>query len=269
MKIEAIDHVHFCVPDLERAMVVLKTLAGGEFGNIYGGEELNARGAWNSIGLDVIQPIRDTEPVFGGSAPLRKGIVGASFRVRDLDARVPEVEALGLRLIGRFGSEESGFGKFIEQAQFSPADTFGATVELCEYVLPGYVPGSPFGEVIDCIELYVEDLEKAAGLFASITGAVFSPTETIDRIKAGSAANALGLRIIQPLSPESPIARIIAEKGEGFGAISFRTANLEKSIAQARSIGLEVAEQGAAENGSRQAQFGAKDTFGIIMKLTE
>lgn len=269
MQIEAIDHVHFCVPDLEKAMNLFKVLVGGEFGEMYGGEAVNARGVWNTIGLDLIQPIRDAEPVFGGSGILRKGIVGVSFRVHDIDARIPEVQAFGLHLVSRVSSEDVGFGKLIVQAQFHPANSFGATVELCEYVLPGYVHEAPFRHIIDHVELYARDLERATKLFADLTGAGFPPAETLDEIKAKAATHPLGLKVTQPTSPASPIARTIAEKGEGFHAIAFRAANLEESIARARSAGLKMVRQTGGGGAPRQVEFHPGDSFGVTMKFVE
>lgn len=267
MKVEAIDHVHFLVPDLEKAVRLFKTLVGGEFGDTYGGEAVNARGIWNSIGLDLIQPIKDSEPIFGGSTIQRKGITGVSFGVRNLDARIPEVQALGLHLVSRLSSEDVGFGKFIVQAQFHPANSFGAMVEISEYVLPGYVHDSPFRHIIDRVELYVEDLEKPSRLFANLMGSEFSPAETISSIKDRSVMHPMGLRIVQPLSPDSPIARTIAEKGEGFHAVAFRTSNLEESIARGRSVGLKVVSQEDGKDEFSQVEFDPKDSFGVTIKL--
>lgn len=267
MKIEGIDHVHFVVPELESAKRLFEVLVGGEFGDVYGGEEFNAWGVFHTAGLDVVQPIRDTEPVFGTVNV--KGITGVSFRVKDLDARIPEVEALGLHLVSRVDSESTGFGKFIVQAQFNPADSFGAMVEICEYVLPGYSPDTPFRHIIDHVELYTQNMEKATRLFADLTGAEFSPAETVHEIKAKAAMHPLGLQITQPISSDSPIARDITEKGEGFHAIAFRTSNLKEGIAKARSTGLKLVRQTGGNETPKQVEFDPADSFGMTVKLVE
>lgn len=269
MNVEAIDHVHFLVPELESAKHLFEVLVGGEFGDVYGGEEVNAWGVWHTAGLDVVQPIRDTEPVFGAAIVKRKGITGVSFRVKDLDARIPELEALGLHLISRVGSEDIGYGKFIVQAQFHPADSFGATVEICEYVLPGYSPGTPFRHIIDHVELYTQNLEKATRLFADLTGAEFSPPETVHEIKAKAAMHPLGLQVTQPISSDSPIARDIIEKGEGFHAIAFRTSNLKEGIANAQSAGLRLVRQTGGKETPKQTEFDPSNSFGMTVKLVE
>jgi catechol 2,3-dioxygenase-like lactoylglutathione lyase family enzyme len=268
VKVEAIDHLHLLVPDLKRVGALFGALIGGEFTAPYGGEPWNAWSVWYGLGgMEIMEPIRPTEPILGGHPSDRMGIFGIAFRVTDLDARVPDVEALGLRLRSRMGSEETGFGKWIRQAQFDP--TFGTVIEIAQRERPDDPLYSAFRQVIDHVEFYVRDLPRAVALFSALTGWEFPAPATIDEINATSTMNALGLKITQPVSADSPVARTIAGWGEGIRVLALATANLEASIAKAHAVGLRLVSHSRSKGLPREAQFDPSDTFGLVVKLVE
>ncbi|MBP1687229.1 MAG: methylmalonyl-CoA epimerase [Deltaproteobacteria bacterium] len=270
MKVEAIDHLHLLVPDLKQVGALFGALIGGEFTEPYGGEPWNAWSVWYGLGgMEIMEPIRQMEPILGGHPSDRMGIFGIAFRVTDLDARVPDVEALGLRLRSRMGSEETGFGKWIRQAQFDPSDSFGAVIEIAQRELPDDPLYSAFRQIIDHVEFFVHDLPRAVGLFSALTGWEFPAPVTIDQIKARSTLNALGLKITQPVSADSPVADTLARLGEGIRVLALATSNLEASIAKAQAVGLRLVSHGCPNGLSREVQFDPADTFGLVLKLVE
>lgn len=269
MKIEAIDHLHIFVPNLEKAKELFGALMGGGFTDTYGGDAYNCWNVYNFSGAELTEPIRAAEPLWAGLTCKRMGIFGISFLIKDIDARVAEVKGLGIRLLDRIGSEEAGFGKILVQAQFDPRDSFETMVEITELLDPAYAHDSPFLRIIDHVELYVRDLKRAVELFTALTGFEFSTPVTVDEIKARTAMNALGLWITQPVSADSPVAQTIATLGEGVHAIAFRTPNLEEGIAKAQLAGLSLVDQTDKKGLPKQAQFDPKDCFGMIVKFTE
>jgi catechol 2,3-dioxygenase-like lactoylglutathione lyase family enzyme len=270
MKVEAIDHLHLCVPDLAQAKALFGTLAGGEFTEVYGGEEWwNCWVVWNTIGLEIMQPIRDGEPIVGTKSSRDKGIIAVAFRVTDLEAAIPPAEALGLRLVGKSGSEEAGFGKWIVQAQFDPRNSLGVMVELAERQRPDDPLLTAFRHLIDRIEFYVHDLPRAAQLFSALTGHPFPAPIPDARLDALTTTNDLGLQFVQPLSKSGPAGRMLASQGEGVRAIAFRAADLEASIAKAESLGLQLVQQHETKRAVREAEFDPRGSYGMTVKLTE
>lgn len=187
MKVEAIDHLHIFVPNLEKAKELFGALMGGGFTDTYGGDAYNCWNVYNFSGAELTEPIRAAEPLWAGLTCKRMGIFGISFLIKDIDARVAEVKGLGIRLLDRIGSEEAGFGKILVQAQFDPRDSFETMVEIVEILDPAYAHDSPFLRIIDHVELYVRDLKRAVELFTALTGFEFSTPVTVDEIKARTA----------------------------------------------------------------------------------
>lgn len=268
MKVEAIDHLHLLVPDLKQAGVLFGALIGGEFTEPYGGEPWNAWSVYYAAGgMEIMEPIRRDKPIIGDHPGDRMGIFGLAFRVNDLDAGIPEAQKLGLRLRSRMGSEEVGFGKWIIQAQFESHESFGTTIELAQRERPDDPLYSAFRQFIDHIEFYVHDLQRAVALFSHLTGFPY-PAPTLDPARqATSTMNALGVKITQPTSTDSPVARSLASRGEGVHTLALTTANLEQGIATAQKVGLRLVSRSTGPG--REAQFDPQDTFDVTLKLVE
>ena len=152
MQLECLDHVHFAVPDLQRAKAIYGPFLGGAFVPDYGGPELNAYGGWNTSGGDFIQPIDPEAPVFGGPPMPHQGLLSVSFRVADVDVGIDEARAAGLVVRSRVGSEDIGLGKNVVQAQLEPEPVSRLPFELVEHQLPDVV--APLTETaVDHVEM--------------------------------------------------------------------------------------------------------------------
>jgi len=268
MKVEAIDHLHLLVPDLQQVGVLFGALIGGEFTERYGGEPWNAWAVYYTVGsMEIMEPIRRQDPIIGGHRGDRMGIYGMAFRVNDLDAGIPEAQKAGLRLRSRVGSEDVGFGKWIIQAQFETPESFGTTIELAQRQRPDDPLYSAFRQLIDHVEFYVHDLQRAVALFSQLTGFPY-PAPTFDpALQATSTINALGVKITQPAAADSPVARSLASRGEGVRTLALTTANLEQGIATAQKVGLRLVSRSGGPVG--EAQFDPHDTFDVTFKLVE
>lgn len=262
MKVEAIDHIHFLVPDLERSRALFCGLAGNDVSARYGGESLNAWAYYHNRGsLDLFEPIDRATPVMGLPV-VCTGAIGFALRVADLEAALPEIAALGLRVRSRFGSEEFGFGKVLVQAQLEPEDTLGMMVEVVQRGLPDDPLYCAFPGVVAHLEIHVRDLGRAIVLFEALTGRQFS-APTIDDIPGAITSFCdLGLKIVQPASQDGPVAYGIAHHGEGIRAIAFRTADLDGAVAGAGSLGLQL-----LRRSPRLAEFHTADFDGLTVKL--
>jgi len=265
MRVAAIDHIHVNVQNLDRAIGLFTALTGSQYAAAIDIEETRSRYAWNDAGVDLNHPTSPDSAVAKWIATRGEGVSTIAFGVGGMHDRIAEAEAIGLRLVSRIGYEGVE-----DQAQFHPKDAFGVQVELLER-LAGYPerPVDAFHQVVDHVHVYVEDLSKAVALFTSLTGHEFSAPVATDEIQARSSINALGLDVIQPTSPDSPIARAIQRRGEGVHAVALRTASIEAGIARAQSAGLKLISQIGYEGVLKQAQFHPRDSFGVMVEFVE
>jgi len=265
MKVEAIDHVHINVKDIKKAMRLFTALTGSEYQEPMVINETHSLFAFNDLGLYLNQPMSEESPNARWIAKRGEGLAAISFGVKNLDERIVEAEALGLKLVSRIGYEGME-----DQAQFHPEDTFGVQIELDER-LSGYPPRpvDAFHQGVDHIHIYVKDVDKAVDLFTALTGYEFHAPVTVDEVQLKATSNALGLDLLQPISPDSPIARVLTRRGEGAHAMAFKASNVEEGIAKAQSAGLTLVGQTGYEGMMRQAQFHPKDTFGLMIEFAE
>ncbi|HLS80779.1 MAG TPA: VOC family protein [Steroidobacter sp.] len=270
MRVDAIDHLHLLVPDLEKTKALFTALIGGDYTESYGSEDWNVWSVWYTRGgMEIMQPRDPSRPIVGGHRGDRMGVFGMAFRVGDLDAAIPGAQALGLKVRSRMGSEEAGFGKWIVQAQFETRDTMGVSIELAQRQRPDDPLYSAFRELIDHVELYVHDLPRAVELFSALTGWEFPTPARVDELEAITTMNGLGVKITQPLSAASPVAASLASRGEGVRTLALTTPDLEVGVAMAQAAGLRLTGRGEETDSRRCACFDPEDTFGLNLKLVE
>ncbi len=267
MDLQCLDHVHFSVPDLQRAKRIFEPFLNGpsrsgRFVDDYGGPEVNAYGAWHTSGGDFIQAIDPEKPAFGGAPIPTHGILSVSFRVADIDRGIAEARALGLTVRSRIGSEDIGLGKNVVQAQLLPEPISGLPLELIEHQLPGeYV--SLTDAAVEYVELALApgvDLDASARALERIFGSAFE-REEID------AERGVRSRVHRPLGIRLTSGLAKGRCGEsGLRAIAFRCVDLARGIEEAREAGLVVARQ-IESTGGREIEFAL--WANLIIKLVE
>jgi len=266
MKVNAVDHVHLNVRDLGSAVPLFTALTGCPYPDPIVIDELKARMVWNWAGLELMEPMSGDSPIARAIDRNGEGVTAVCFGVTDLESSIREAERTGLRVVSRIGAEG------VEaQVQFHPRDSFGVMIELVQR-LEGYPEDRPvdaFHHVIDHIHVYVKDLSRAAALFSGLTGSEFRSPVSVPEIEALTAIDPLGLDLVQPTAPESPIARHIARRGEGVAAVSFRVSDIEAGIARAEATGLRLISRIGYPGAMKQAQFHPRDSFGVMVELSE
>ena len=125
-------------------------------------------------------------------------------------------------------------------------------------------------ERLDHVHIYVKDIDKAIAFFSEVLETKFS--DFIVMAEEGSKLKAtlepLGLEIIQPTSPDSPVARSIERHGEGLAAISLKVPDIEQATAELEARGLKVVGR-MKLGGLKEVQFHPKDAFGVMIELAE
>jgi methylmalonyl-CoA/ethylmalonyl-CoA epimerase len=77
------------------------------------------------------------------------------------------------------------------------------------------------------------------------------------------------IELLEPTSPDSPVAKFIEKKGEGIHHIAFQVENIEEALAQAEAQGLRLIDKRprSGAHGTRIAFLHPKSTGGVLMEL--
>ncbi len=126
--------------------------------------------------------------------------------------------------------------------------------------------------IIAHIGIAVESIEGALPFYRDVLGLTAGLPEAADGARIVSLS--LGdsdVELLEPLSPDSPIAKFLARRGPGIHHVCYRVADLDAALLACRNAGYrlvdEVPRQGAG--GHRIAFIHPKSTAGILIELTE
>jgi methylmalonyl-CoA/ethylmalonyl-CoA epimerase len=125
---------------------------------------------------------------------------------------------------------------------------------------------------IDHLGIAVRSIDEAVPLYESALGLRCLGREEVPAQRVKTAFFDVGgvhLELLEPTAPDSPIAKFIAEKGEGIHHVAFRTDDIRGQLEQASSKGLRlinpVPVEGAA--GKLVAFLHPKSTRGVLTEL--
>ena len=100
---------------------------GTKFSQVIFAEKFDLKSVLDPLGLELIQSTSPEGVIAKFIKHRGEGLHAVSFKVPNLDEAIAELQAKGLRLVGRI--DLGG----IREAQFHPKDSFGVMIELCEY----------------------------------------------------------------------------------------------------------------------------------------
>ena len=125
---------------------------------------------------------------------------------------------------------------------------------------------------IDHLGIAVRSLDEAVPLYETALGLRCLGREEVASQRVKTAFFDVGgvhLELLEPTSPDSPIAKFIAEKGEGMHHIAFRTDDIGAQLKQASAGGIRLIHEkpfaGAA--GKLVAFLHPKSTRGVLMEF--
>jgi methylmalonyl-CoA epimerase len=123
------------------------------------------------------------------------------------------------------------------------------------------------------VGIAVRAAEKAARAWASV-GVVPSHVEVV----AGEAVRVIflsvgdaELELLEPLSPDGPVAKFVDRRGEGVHHIALAVPDLDAAVAEAKAAGYDPVGKGitAGARGSRVVFLNPKDFGGVLLELVE
>ncbi len=127
---------------------------------------------------------------------------------------------------------------------------------------------------IDHIGIAVKNLEAQIKYYSEILGLECSGIEEVAEQKVRVAMFPVGevrIELLEPSSPDSPIARFLEKKGEGIHHIAYRVSDLKGQLTklEEKEIQLIDREPRAGAGGHKIAFLHPKSTFGVLTELCE
>ena len=126
-----------------------------------------------------------------------------------------------------------------------------------------------WGTEIDHIGVAVRDLEEAERRWLPLLGAPEGPREAVPsqkvRVRFLSAGSS-HVELLEPLSPDSPIARFLESRGEGFHHVAFRVPSVDMALAELKGQGKRVIDEaGRLGARGRRIGFAHPSAFGGVL----
>jgi methylmalonyl-CoA epimerase len=127
---------------------------------------------------------------------------------------------------------------------------------------------------IDHVAVAVNDLEAAIQVFESVLGMKMKHREDVAGFKVKIATIATGgtdIELIQATSPDSPIAKFVAERGPGLHHVALAVPDIDTALAMLREQGVPLIDQTArpGKDGSRVAFIHPRATGRVLCELVE
>lgn len=127
MKVQKVDHIHIYVNDLDTAISFWSDVLGTKFTDVVVEEEWRFKATMEPLGIELVSPTTP-DSVVGRTLKSRgEGLAAISLKVPDIEEATRELEAKGLRVVGRM--QHGG----LKEVQFHPKDAYGVMIELAEY----------------------------------------------------------------------------------------------------------------------------------------
>lgn len=125
---------------------------------------------------------------------------------------------------------------------------------------------------LDHIGIAVRSLD-AAKIYEDL-GLTIAHVETVETQKVKTAFLSVGdsnLELLEPTSPDSPIAKFIEKRGEGIHHISLRVDDIEKHLAELKSKGYRLINEHPVPgaHGCRVAFLHPAAGNGVLIELSE
>jgi methylmalonyl-CoA epimerase len=127
---------------------------------------------------------------------------------------------------------------------------------------------------IDHVAVAVQDLDAAVQLFEAVFGMRVKHREEVESFQVRVATLDTGgtdIELIQATSPDSPIARFVAERGSGLHHVALRVPDIDTALTMLREQGVPLIDQAPrpGKDGSRVAFIHPKATSRVLCELVE
>ncbi len=130
----------------------------------------------------------------------------------------------------------------------------------------------PHGPRIAHVGVAVASIADALAFYRDVLGLVPHPPEQADGATIVSLDfGGTEVELLEPRSPDSPVAKFLAKRGPGIHHVCYRVPDLDAALAACRRAGYHLVDEvpRAGAGGRRVAFIHPKSTAGILLELTE
>jgi methylmalonyl-CoA/ethylmalonyl-CoA epimerase len=127
---------------------------------------------------------------------------------------------------------------------------------------------------VDHVAIAVNDLDAAIAWYAETLGAQLTHREVVEKDGVEEALLAVADSFVQLLTPvrdDSPVAKFLANKGEGIHHVGYRVADCAAALNQAVEAGAKAidAQPRPGSRGTTVAFLHPKTAFGTLIELVQ
>ena len=122
--------------------------------------------------------------------------------------------------------------------------------------------------------LAVEDIEAACRFYKDNFGARPGEPEVIEEQGIVATMFQVGeskIELVQPTRPDSPVARFLEKRGEGFHHVAYQVDGLEAVLGELKDRGVDLVDERPriGAGGTRMAFIHPRGAFGVLTELVE
>lgn len=127
---------------------------------------------------------------------------------------------------------------------------------------------------INHIGIAVKNIETASPLYRDVLGMAFEGIEEVAEQKVRVAFFAIGesrIELLEPTSPDSPVAKFLEKNGEGIHHIAYEVADITDALDRLRQESVRLVDETArcGAHGTRIAFLHPKATGGVLTELCQ
>jgi methylmalonyl-CoA epimerase len=124
---------------------------------------------------------------------------------------------------------------------------------------------------LDHIGIAVRSIEEAKKFWVDQLGLKVMHVEEVPEQKVRVAMLDAGIELLEPTTPDSPVAKFIEKRGEGLHHVTLQTGNLADRLKalKAASVNLIDETPRIGAGGSRIAFVHPKSTHGVLLELCD
>ncbi|MFZ0050440.1 MAG: methylmalonyl-CoA epimerase [Desulfobaccales bacterium] len=120
----------------------------------------------------------------------------------------------------------------------------------------------------------VKDLDPTKKLYQENLGLKLKGEEVVETQKVRVSFLQVGesnLELLLPTAADSPVAKFLENKGEGFHHLALEVEDIEAAVAELKAAGVRLIDETPREgaHGSRVAFIHPKATFGLLLELCQ
>jgi len=129
-------------------------------------------------------------------------------------------------------------------------------------------------EAVDHVGIAVKDLDEAIHVYRDILGFKLEGVHTMNERMLKIAFFSLGesrIELLQPLSPDSTVAKFLETRGEGIQHLAVKVKNVEATLEEFKRKGVVLIDEKPRTGalGNKMAFVHPKSTRGVLLELVE